>query len=87
MKLNSGRECIVRLSITVMVVLFSVLWVALTAVAAEGEAIVVTGMEWKARTSELRIKGTGAGQKEIVIKRKWICLLHYCVLISAMVIL
>lgn len=37
--------------------------------AAEGGSIVVNVMEWKARTSELLIKGTGAGRKQTVTIR------------------
>jgi hypothetical protein len=49
-----------------MIVLVAIFWVALKVRAVEGEPVVVSTMEWKERASELRIKGTGGGQKQTV---------------------
>ena len=61
MKFIFNRKSNVRSLLAVMVAVFSMLWVSLTAMAAEDEGIAVTVMEWKARNSELRIAGTVAG--------------------------
>ena len=66
MNFNFDRESNVRLSVAALIVLLSMLWVSLTAVAAEDGGIVVTAVEWKTKTSELLIKGTGAGRKQTV---------------------
>ena len=66
MRFNINRKFSVRLSATAVVALFTMLWVSLTAMAAEGDSLTVTAMEWKARNSELRISGIGAGQKQTV---------------------
>ena len=66
MKFIFNRKSNVRSLLAVMVALFSMLWVSLTAMAAEDEGIAVTVMEWKARNSELRIAGTVAGPRQTV---------------------